>query len=63
MKMAQMLPLLVYTLTLKFPQNKVISSAPGKKANRDNFRDFPRANLGLVIGPYFFPNRDRNSQI
>ena len=26
-------------------------------------RDFPRANLGPIIGPYFFPNRDRNSQI
>ena len=27
------------------------------------YRDFPRANLGPVIGPCFFPNRDRNSQI
>ena len=27
------------------------------------FRDFPRAILGPVIGPYFFPNRARNSQI
>ena len=26
-------------------------------------RDFPRANLGPVVGPYFFPNRGRNSQI
>ena len=26
-------------------------------------RDFPRANLGPIIGPHFFPNRDRNSQI
>ena len=31
----------------------------------DNFfyRNFPRANLGPVMGPYFFPNRDRNSQM
>ena len=36
MKMAQMLLLLVYTLILKFPQNKVICSALDKKANRDN---------------------------
>ena len=27
------------------------------------YRDFPRAILGPVIGPYFFPNRGRNSQI
>ena len=24
------------------------------------FRDFPRANLGLVIGPYFFPKQRQN---
>ena len=34
-----------------------------RKIKHTQIRDFPRANLGPVIGPYFFPNRDRNSQI
>ena len=31
--------------------------------NKTTIRDFPRPNLGPVIGPCFVPNRDRNSLI
>ena len=54
----------IFTLGSKYllPAKKLISTTV-TPFNSYPLKDFPRANLGPVIGPFLFPNGDRISQI